>query len=174
MPARVAANLAERLAMNSERQPNGCIFWTGTLNHYGYGVFNFRCTYYYAHRVAVELAGRVIPKGYQVNHRCRTPQCMNPEHLEVLSHADHCRVDEDLRYAGLIAKGIPKIRAKRAWNNTSGVANVHRSSAPGAINPWCGGFRHHGIIYRVGHFASKRAAAAAVRAKRRELEDAGA
>lgn len=63
----------------------GCWIWTSTINtkRGGYGQFadaerrNRR-----AHRVAYELAVGPIPEGLALDHLCRTPACVNPDHLE--------------------------------------------------------------------------------------------
>jgi hypothetical protein len=56
----------------------------------------------YAHRVEYERAYGSIPDGYHVHHVCGTKACINPEHLQVLSPADHCALrrqcDHDDRY----------------------------------------------------------------------------
>lgn len=41
------------------------------------------------HRHIYEQCFGEIPEGYQVHHKCNNTLCINPEHLEALSVADH-------------------------------------------------------------------------------------
>ena len=67
--------------------PNGCWLWGGTVDHHGYGRYRMRL----AHRLAyLELAGE-IPDGLELDHLCRVPACVNPNHLEPVSHAENVR-----------------------------------------------------------------------------------
>lgn len=38
-----------------------------------------------AHRVAYEEFRGPIPEGLEIDHRCRNPMCINPEHLEAVT-----------------------------------------------------------------------------------------
>jgi hypothetical protein len=43
-----------------------------------------------AHRVAVLLMTGALPgKGFDVDHLCRTTACVNPKHLEVVTHREN-------------------------------------------------------------------------------------
>ena len=44
-----------------------------------------------AHRVAYEIAVGPIPVGLEIDHLCRTTQCVNPRHLEPVTHAENKR-----------------------------------------------------------------------------------
>lgn len=43
----------------------------------------------YAHRLVYQFANGVIPDDWHVHHRCETPACINPAHLEAMSPGDH-------------------------------------------------------------------------------------
>ncbi len=75
----------ERFERFQRPGPNGCLDWTGSLMKNGYGSFRVNGKTVYAHRFAVELSGRGIPKGMHVDHLCRRKCCVNPDHLEVVS-----------------------------------------------------------------------------------------
>jgi len=63
--------------------PTGfCWEWTGGKNAQGYGNFNANRTTHRAHRVAYELMVGPIPAGLVIDHLCRNPSCVNPDHLE--------------------------------------------------------------------------------------------
>jgi hypothetical protein len=48
------------------------------------------CTY--AHRFAYEFAtGRRIPKGLESDHLCQNKLCVNPSHIELVTHQENCK-----------------------------------------------------------------------------------
>lgn len=83
--------IAERLMRHSERQPNGCVVWTGhTDRQGGYG----RCPHdgeTLAHRVAWAATHGKIPDGLQVLHSCDNPPCINVDHLFLGTNTDNYR-----------------------------------------------------------------------------------
>jgi hypothetical protein len=82
-----------------EPEPNsGCWLWTGTLNHGGYGKLwirdggrptGWRSTS--AHRYSYERFIGPIPDGLELDHQCRVRCCVNPNHLEPVTHAENVR-----------------------------------------------------------------------------------
>lgn len=63
-----------------------CWEWLGWLDRYGYGGFWFRDRNDVAHRAAYELLVEPIPAGMEIDHLCRNRSCVNPDHLEVVTH----------------------------------------------------------------------------------------
>jgi hypothetical protein len=69
---------------------SGCLIWTGTRNKDGYGGFNVsRWTKRKAHRVSYELFVGPIPAGAELDHLCKTRSCVEPTHLEPVTHAEN-------------------------------------------------------------------------------------
>lgn len=62
---------------------DGCWLWTGSKLPAGYGKFSVSGDpNIYAHRWAYEqMVGPLCP-GIVIDHLCRTPACVNPDHLE--------------------------------------------------------------------------------------------
>lgn len=66
------------------KKTKSCWLWTACLVK-GYGQFFFDGKRQGAHRVAYKLIVGEIPVGKQIDHLCKTPSCVNPKHLEVVS-----------------------------------------------------------------------------------------
>lgn len=82
----------QRLLDKMEHHPNGCWIWTGSLQGYErfrYGTFALNGKAVRAHRAAYELFVGSIPEGYELDHLCRDPRCVNPEHLEAVTHLEN-------------------------------------------------------------------------------------
>lgn len=89
-----------------------CWLWIGACKSTGYGNFEFsrdaRRRQFVAHRFAWELLREAIAPGMELDHLCRQRNCVNPDHLEVVSHA------ENARRAGPYRKGkLLKTHCKR-------------------------------------------------------------
>lgn len=65
---------------------SGCWVWTGYKDENGYGQFKTRGRAHWAHRISFATFVRKIPKRKQVDHTCRNPSCVNPDHLCLLDH----------------------------------------------------------------------------------------
>lgn len=88
-PARLPyADMAERLLFLSVLDPvTECWEWVGRRTAKGYGVVVMRVDGkprpVKAHRVSFEtFTGRLIPVGFELDHRCQNESCINPAHLE--------------------------------------------------------------------------------------------
>jgi len=66
------------------RSPDECWLWVGSLTPQGYGVLSHGGRKW-AHRVSVLLSGRDIPADMVVDHICRVRNCVNPDHLRVVT-----------------------------------------------------------------------------------------
>jgi len=64
-----------------------CWEWTGNHDINGYG----RLSYKLAHRLVYEALCGPVPKGLELDHLCRNPGCVNPDHLEPVTHAENMR-----------------------------------------------------------------------------------
>jgi len=75
-----------------------CWLWTGSTNGNGdYGAFGVgserdgTARVIRAHRFSYEHFIGPIPVGLELDHTCTTPICVNPEHLEPVTHAENLR-----------------------------------------------------------------------------------
>ena len=83
----------QRLMSRVERT-DGCWLWTGAKTGHGYGVIYYKGRQIGAHVLSYRLLMGDIPEGYDLDHLCRTPACVNPAHLEPVTHAENCRRGE--------------------------------------------------------------------------------
>lgn len=96
------------LEMRLERllvpEPNsGCWLWLGGVGRGGYGLIKVHGKARMAHRVMYELRRGPIPDGLVLDHLCRTPCCVNPDHLEPVTERENI-----LRGRGLAADNARK------------------------------------------------------------------
>ncbi len=68
-----------------------CWIWLGALRTNGYGEFCLRhgSVPMYPHRLAYEIAKGAIPSGLIIDHLCKNPRCVNPQHLEAVTQREH-------------------------------------------------------------------------------------
>lgn len=86
----------ERLFVKVKHGPNGCWLWTGSVNNQGYGTIRpetHRRTVspVLAHRALYQRLIGDIPFKRELDHLCRDPRCVNPTHLEPVTHRENMR-----------------------------------------------------------------------------------
>ena len=87
------APLADRLWAKVDKTP-GCWLWRGSRNALGYGQLNRGRRgegLIPAHRAAYELMVGPIADGLEIDHLCRQPSCVRPDHLEPVTPAENKR-----------------------------------------------------------------------------------
>lgn len=71
--------------------PGECWIWTGSKRGPLYGRFQINHKRYSAHKISLLIVGVVVPKGLEIDHTCRNKICVNPDHLEPVTHAENMR-----------------------------------------------------------------------------------
>lgn len=121
-----------------------CWLWTGAKNQFGYGIFRLNRVARSAHRIVIDA-----PKGQYVDHMCHVTNCVNPDHLQVVTNRQNVE-----NRGGLNA------------NNTSGVRGVSWSEDR---QRWVVNVRSNYRTRFGGRYASLAEAEAAAVALRNEL-----
>ncbi len=79
-------------------EDTGCWVWNSFLTNKGYGKITSMGKTYHAHRLSYEFFKGEIPDGFVLDHLCRNPKCVNPDHLEIVTMRENI-----LRGCGLAA-----------------------------------------------------------------------
>ena len=84
LAGRLSAEYADRICFDLI---SGCWLWVGHVSVMGYARYGSRKRY--AHRLIYEALVGPIPAGMELDHLCRAHRCVNPSHLEVVTHREN-------------------------------------------------------------------------------------
>jgi len=84
-------SVEQRIAENIEIDSNGCWIWLKHKDNNGYGRIWANSKTLRAHRVSYETYVGPISEGLELDHLCRVRHCVNPLHLESVTHAENMR-----------------------------------------------------------------------------------
>lgn len=114
-------------------EPNsGCWLWIGHISVLGYGVTwtrdSSRATGWKrqsAHRCAYELFVGPIPEGMELDHLCRVRSCVNPAHLQPVTHTVNVRRGKAAEVNG----GRQRAKTHCAWGHEYTPENTRWASS---------------------------------------------
>lgn len=114
-PARAASHQT-----GSHQRPHrrrACLIWQGSLNDRGYGMSSSGGRRL-AHKVQWETVHGPVPDGLELDHLCRQRDCVNPAHLEPVTHAENMRRSSVARAEVAAAEGsrIAALRVRLQWS----------------------------------------------------------
>lgn len=132
----------------SIKREHGCWKWQESINDSGYGIIAIGGKRVRAHRFAWSLIVGEIPRGLQIDHRCRHRDCVNPEHLRLATNKQNAE------------------HVSTYSNNTSGYRGVTFNKR---LNKWSVLVMHCGRNHFGGNYSDVHEAAAAAKALRNEL-----
>lgn len=68
-----------------------CWLWPYAVNKDGYGKLRKNKQNYEAHRFMYQTLKGNVSEGLELDHTCKNKLCVNPEHLEPVTHAVNCQ-----------------------------------------------------------------------------------
>jgi hypothetical protein len=88
--ARDVPDIRDRILRHVAIAASGCWIWTSAVNGpKAYPIITVKRMALLAHRLSLLVwKGDFDPRA-DVDHLCRTPRCVNPDHLEAVSHRDN-------------------------------------------------------------------------------------
>lgn len=125
--------LSERVSY-TVNDATGCWEWQKARDPDGYGRIGVNGKIRFAHRVVFELiTGRQLVPGLSLDHLCRNPSCVNPAHLEEVSHRANM-----LRGATVGAANARKTHCLRGHPfDAENTVVSHRASGPTRVCRAC-------------------------------------
>lgn len=128
----------------------GCWIWTAYRTPLGYGHYRYLGKARLAHRVVAQwlLGLDLDDRTAIVDHQCRNPSCVNPEHLRIGTHKEN--MENRIAQQGSL----------------SGIRGVSWCEPMGK---WRARTKHNGVEYLAGYFNDKESAGEAARELRLQL-----
>ena len=106
-----------------------CLVWQGTKRSNGYGVTVYLGKQTTTHRVMYALHFGGITEVMEVDHTCNRRDCINPEHLQAVTH------QENMRLGALRRKSC---KAGHEWNERNTyVKEVKRKQGGTRMQRYC-------------------------------------
>ena len=112
--------LSDRIMEKTEVDPDtNCWNWMGSNTGNGYGLIWRDGRNVVAHRASYELWREQVPVGFELDHLCENKKCVNPDHLEIVTHSENL----------LRAYKVKKTHCKRGHQMTSDNTYVRKDGS---------------------------------------------
>ena len=143
MPPKAAILDSAYIEQQSIPEPNsGCWIWLNATGNKGYGQIKIRGhKRQSAHRASFSIFCSEPSPTNDIDHRCRNVLCVNPQHLEEVTHKINCQRRNAIRstcpqghpYSGVDARGARRCRTCDAV--ASRKYRIKRLDRAGLVGP---------------------------------------
>jgi hypothetical protein len=140
---------AEQRFWPKVRKTDSCWIWTAAKGPLGYGAFWTGERLTGAHRFSYELLVGPIQEGLDLDHLCRNPSCVNPAHLDPVTHQVNLARGETGKATGA------KNRAKTHCPRGHEYSPVNTYINPGSGQRCCRTCRHEWNVAKRARGATK-------------------
>lgn len=96
----------ERILARISIRDTGCWEWMGAVSD-GYGNASVNGHSIKVHRFLYENLVGKIQQGYEPDHLCRNRRCVNPDHLEIVTHGENVRRGNSTKKRQFCHRGHP-------------------------------------------------------------------
>ncbi len=103
---------------------SGCWIWIGKLNAQGYGTLsrkgaNGKQKIMRAHVVAYRMLVGEVPEGLELDHLCKVRSCVNPDHLEPVTHQVNCQRGEAGHHRAIECSALTHCKNGHEWTEAN-------------------------------------------------------
>jgi hypothetical protein len=81
--------MTEQRFMSKIKKTDTCWYWTAAKTKAGYGMYSIKHKLIYAHRYSYQMFVGELVANMELDHTCRNRDCVNPNHLEQVSHKEN-------------------------------------------------------------------------------------
>ena len=114
--------------MKRIQRKTDCWIWPYSIDGSGYGVIGKGKKLYGAHKFIFELLVRPTPSSCELDHICCNKMCVNPSHLQPVSHAENCRRGKQTKLTQENVKWIRKMAGVMTQQKIADKFGVSRAS----------------------------------------------
>lgn len=121
-PPPLTEKLLKRFWSKVSPEPNsGCWLWTGSVNLAQYGRLTVEGRTHQAHRLSWAIAHGPLHGRMVIDHLCRNPTCVNPDHLEPVTNQENGLRGDSGRRITHCPQGHEYTEANIYWQRATGT-----------------------------------------------------
>lgn len=124
--------MADSYTVEDRGYKTPCWIWQRGKHSGGYGLTG---RHSYVHRLLYEERYGPVPDGRELDHLCRQASCVNPDHLEPVTHAENCRRGARSKITAADAERIRCMAAEGySYRYIERIFGLHNSSISRIVN----------------------------------------